>query len=97
MRGSDIATARVTFDDDRADSRIRIHVHHPQHDRGVRAFSRTSPETAIAAVRRHLARELEADITAVDVEDRAGIGVTETDLLGETDDAVPSQTGQAES
>jgi len=58
-----------------------IHIEHPNHDRGVRCFSR-SPEASIASViRSHLRTEIDAELARVEVIDTVGLGLTEAALL----------------
>lgn len=76
-----VATVRV--DDTQApNGRVAIHVEHPDHDRGVRCFYRSSSRDPVAScIRSHLRTELAADLQRVEVIDEAGLGLAEADLL----------------
>jgi hypothetical protein len=84
--------ARVKFHGTPADnSTVRVTVEHPEYYRGVRTFLRYTPETVGESVRSHLQREIDATLSRVEVHDDAGVGLTESDLLGR--EQQPTQTG----
>lgn len=80
------SVARIVIDDDRARSNYTIHVEHPDHDGGVRAFFRNSREMVVSGIRKHLDNFTDADIARVDVVDRTGLGLTEQELTPESFD-----------
>ena len=67
---------------------VRVTVEHPDHDGGTRSWLRYSPETAAASIRRHLEREIDADVVRLELVDDAGIGLSEAALLGLETEAV---------
>jgi len=74
--------AEVRVDDTQAPNpRVVIHVKHPEHDKGVRAFYRRADSDVAGTIRDHLRRELDADIKRVDVTDTSDVGLVEADLL----------------
>lgn len=78
--------ARVVIDDERARSNYTIHVEHPDHDAGVRAFFRNSREMVVRGVRKHLDNFTDTEIARVDVVDRAGLELTEQELTPDSFD-----------
>lgn len=76
------SVATVTVDDTLADNpRVAIHVEHPDHDGGVRAFWRRRDSDIAASIRSHLQTELATDLTRIEVIDKAGVGISESRVL----------------
>lgn len=75
-----IATVRI--DDSQApNGRVTIHVEHPDHDGGTRAFWRRRDGDVAGSIKSHLRTELEDDLARVEVIDTVGLGIAESDLL----------------
>ncbi|MCG1008250.1 hypothetical protein [Halorubrum lacusprofundi] len=76
-----VATVRIDCTNAPND-RVMIHIEHPNHDRGVRCFSRSPEASSIASViRSHLRTEIDAELARVEVIDTVGLGLTEAALL----------------
>ena len=76
------SVATVVVEDTPADNqRVTIHVEHPDHDGGVRAFWRPREFDIAQSIRKHLRTELMADLARVEVIDEAGVGIAESEVL----------------
>lgn len=76
------AIAQVRIDDSpAANGRVVIHVEHPDHDGGTRAFYRHRDSDVAGTIRSHLAREIDAELARVTVTDTVGLGLAEGALL----------------
>jgi len=76
------SVARVQVHDTAAQNqRVRVHVEHPSHYRGVHSWLRSDREGVVRSVRSHL-DGLDAEIVRVELEDDADLGLGEADLLG---------------
>jgi len=74
--------AHVRIDDSpEANGRVVIHVEHPDHDEGTRAFYRHRDSDVAATIRSHLETEIDADLTRVTITDSVGIGLVERELV----------------
>ncbi|WP_436348767.1 hypothetical protein [Natronorubrum sp. FCH18a] len=79
---NDSQTVRIRIDDTQApNGRVVIHVHHADHDGGVRAFFRHRDGDVGASIRSHLRTEVDAELTCVELEDTAGLGLTDAEVL----------------
>lgn len=76
------SVATIVVEDTPADNpRVTIHVEHPDHDGGVRAFWRRRDSDVARSIRSHLRTELTADLARVEVIDEAGVGIPESEVL----------------
>ena len=75
-----VATVRIDETTSTSD-RVTIHVEHPDHDGGVRAFWRRRDGDVAGSIRSHLRTELDDDLARVDVIDTVGLGIGEDDVL----------------
>jgi len=79
---SDEQTVRIRIDDTQApNDRVVIHVHHSEHDQGVRAFFRSRDGDVGASIRSHLRTAIDTDLECVELEDTVGLGLTDADVL----------------
>lgn len=75
-----IATVRI--DDVQApNGRVTIHVEHPDHDGGTRAFWRHRDGDVAGSIKSHLRTELDDDLAHLEVIDEVGLGIPESELL----------------
>lgn len=89
-----IVTVRI--DDTTApNGRVVIHVEHPGHDAGVRAFYRHRDSNLDRTIRSHLRRELDAEPTRVEVIDDAEVGLSEADILNDGEALVSTSLPEA--
>ncbi|WP_436348817.1 hypothetical protein [Natronorubrum sp. FCH18a] len=60
--------------------RVAIHIEHPDHDGGVRCFYRYG-ETVGRSIRRHIKKEIDADLERVELEDTVGLNLSGREIL----------------
>ncbi len=74
--------AHIRIDDSpEANGRVVIHVEHPDHDEGTRAFYRHRDSDVAATICSHLESEIDADLSRVTITDTVGLGIVERELV----------------
>lgn len=77
------SVARVMVHDTGASNEtVRIHVEHAEHDGGVCSFLCYSRDEVAARVEKHLSQSIVSELADVELNDDAGVGLSESQLLG---------------